>query len=71
MKQSRLIAGYLCVLLGFALIVMIGYGVIDPIGMQQPANSIGGLLTGLLPSVLLALVVFLLGLWLIKGARKP
>lgn len=71
MKLPRLIAGYLCVLLGFAVIVMIGYGVIDPIGMQKPATSIGGLLAGLLPSVLLALTVFLLGLWLVRGARKP
>lgn len=71
MNRPRLIAGYLCVLLGFAVIVMIGYGVIDPIGMAQPASSIGALFAGLLPSVLLALVVFLLGLWLVKGARKP
>lgn len=73
MKRMRLYAGYLCVALGFAIIVMLGYGVIDPIGMDMEAGpaSIGTLLLGLLPSVLMAAVVFAIGLYLVKGARKP
>lgn len=73
MKRMRLYAGYLCVALGFALIVMLGYGVIDPIGMDMEAGaaSIGALLLGLLPSVLAAAAVFAIGLYLVKGARKP
>lgn len=73
MNRMRLVAGYLCVALGFAIIVMLGYGVIDPIGLdlQAGAVSTGALLLGLLPSVLLAAVVFAIGLVLVKGARKP
>lgn len=73
MNRLRLYAGYLCVALGFAIIVMLGYGVIDPIGLdlQAGAVSIGALLLGLLPSVLLAAAVFAIGLVLVKGARKP
>ena len=72
MKQMCLYAGYLCVVIGFALIVMLGYGVIDPIGpgADAPPASIGDLLLGLLPSVLLAAVVFATGLWLVRRARR-
>lgn len=73
MNRMRLYAGYLCVALGFAIIVMLGYGVIDPIGLnlQAGAVSTGALLLGLLPSVLMAAVVFAIGLYLVKSARKP
>jgi len=73
MNRMRLYAGYLCVALGFALILMLGYGVIDPIGMDMDArrDSLGAVLLGLLPSVLAAAVVFGIGLYLVKGARKP
>lgn len=73
MKRTRLYAGYLCVALGFAIIVMLGVGVIDPIGLDMAAGtgSTGALLLGLLPSVLMAAVVFAIGLVLVKGARKP
>ncbi len=73
MKRMRLYAGYLCVALGFALIVMLGYGVIDPVGMDMEAGvtSIGALLLGLMPSVLMAAAVFAIGLYLVKSARKP
>ncbi len=73
MKRMRLYAGYLCVAIAFALIVMLGYGVIDPIGMDMTASpeTTGAVLMGLLPSVLIAAVVFAIGLVLVKGARKP
>lgn len=72
MKRMYLYAGYLCVAIGFALIVMLGYGVLDPIGAGAgaPPASIGGVLLGLLPSVLLAAVVFAIGLWLVRRARR-
>ena len=71
MNRSRLFAGWLCVALGFALIALLGYGVIDPPGMPAAgqATSLGAVLLGLLPSVLFALVVFVLGLWLLKGGK--
>ena len=72
MKHVRLIAGYLCVALAFAVIVLLGYGVIDPLGMDPAsgAGSLGALLLGLLPSVLLAAGLFGLGLWLVKRGRR-
>lgn len=72
MSHPRKVAGGVCVALGFALIVMLGTGVMDPIGMPGggDATSITALLSGLLPSVLLALLLFALGLWLLKG-RNP
>ncbi|HEY0661411.1 MAG TPA: hypothetical protein VGD21_08860 [Lysobacter sp.] len=69
MSNGREFAGWACVVLGFAVIVMLGYGVLDPIGMPAGATSMGALLVGLLPSVALALVVFAIGLWLLKGKR--
>jgi hypothetical protein len=69
--NARKLAGYLCIALGFALILLLGYGAIDPIG-GLPANaaSMRDVLIGLAPSVLLALGVFVIGLWLLKGNPK-
>lgn len=69
--KTRQLTGYLFVALGFALIVLLGLGVVDPIG-GAPAGptSMGGLLKALAPSVGIALAAFLLGLWLLKGKRS-
>ncbi|MGY0797450.1 hypothetical protein ACW7G0_00050 [Lysobacter sp. A286] len=71
--NTRLYIGYLCIALGFAFIMLLGYGVIDPIGMdiEAGAGSIGALLQGLLPSALVAAVAVVLGLYLVRSARKP
>ncbi|GAB3389778.1 hypothetical protein [Lysobacter fragariae] len=72
--NARTFAGYLCVGLGFALIVLLGSGVIGPFGPSLgDAPSIGMVLLGLLPSVLCALALFVAGLWLLKakGNRTP
>jgi hypothetical protein len=69
--NARKFAGFACVALGFALILLIGYGVIDPIGgVPSNASSMRDVLIGLAPSVLLALGAFVIGLWLLKGAPK-
>lgn len=69
--NTRTLAGYFCVALGFALILLLGYGVIDPIGgLPAQGASMRDLLIGLMPSVLLALGAFAIGLWLLKGARQ-
>ena len=69
--NTRKLAGYFCVVLGFALILLLGYGVIDPIGgMPTQAASMRDILIGLAPSVLLALGAFAIGLWLLKGPRN-
>jgi hypothetical protein len=69
-NPNRRIAGYACVALAFALVVLLGTGVLAPPGMAANATSLGALFAGLAPSVLAALALFLLGLWLLKGARR-
>ena len=67
---ARKLAGFFCVALGFALIVLLGYGVIDPIGASlAAATSRGAVLAALMPSVLMALGLFVIGLWLLKLPR--
>jgi hypothetical protein len=63
-------AGYACVLFAFALIVLLGTGLVAP-PVDATATGLGALLFGLLPSVFGALALFLLGLWLLKGGRRP
>lgn len=64
---ARKIAGFFCVALGFALILLLGYGVIDPIGASlAQATSMGAVLIALMPSVVMALGLFVIGLWLLK-----
>ena len=68
---GRKFVGWLCVALGFAVIVMLGYGMLDPLWTPVgSAPSIGSLLLGFLPSVVPALILFALGLWLLKGNDK-
>ena len=70
-RTARLVAGVALVLLGFALVVGLGVGAIEPFGMAaSDAASIGALLAGFAPTVMLALGVFLVGVWLVKGARR-
>ena len=69
-KHARPLAGYACVLLAFALVVLLGTGLVTPPGLPANATSLGALFVGLLPSALAALALFLLGLWLVKGARR-
>jgi len=69
-KRTRRLAGYACVLLAFALVVLVGTGLLAPPNMPANATSLGALFAGLLPSALAALALFLLGLWLVKGARR-
>ena len=67
---ARKLAGYSCVAAGFALLLLLGYGVIDPIGASLAgASSTGAVLIALAPSVLIALGLFVIGLWLLKSPR--
>ena len=67
----RLFAGYALMLAGFALILLLGYGVIAPFGSIAAADDLGSLLLATAPTLLLPLALFLAGLWLVKGARRP
>lgn len=68
--NPRLLAGYLLILAGFALILLLGYGVIEPFGPIAEAEDMAGLLAAVAPSLLLPFAIFLVGLWLVKGARR-
>ena len=70
-RRTRLFAGYACVALAFALVVLLGTGLLVPPGMPAQATTLAALLAGLMPSALAVLVLFLLGLWLVHGARRP
>ena len=69
--NPRNLTGYLCVAAGFALIVALGSGAMEPLGMTTIPRSGRAMLTALAPSVLLATGLFVLGLWLLKGKRRP
>ncbi|MFZ5655647.1 MAG: hypothetical protein ACOY37_01065 [Pseudomonadota bacterium] len=66
----RLLAGYALILAGFALILMLGYGIIEPFGPIAGADDMPSLLAAAAPSLLLPFAIFLVGLWLVKGARR-
>jgi hypothetical protein len=68
--SPRTLIGYLCVASGFALVIGLGAGVIDPIGMPSAPASATGVLRALGTSVGLALALFAFGLWLLRGARR-
>ena len=68
--SARLVTGYALIAAGFALILMLGYGVIEPFGSIAQADDMAGLLAAAAPSLLLPFAIFLLGLWLVKGARR-
>ncbi len=66
---SRRIAGWTCVAVGFALVVLLGLGVIGPGTGDPPPASLGAALMGLVPTLALAVVAFVAGLLLLRGGR--
>ena len=68
--NTRTLIGYLSVAAGFALIVALGTGAMDPIGLGATPASGAALLRAMVPHVLLAAGLFAFGLWLLKGARR-
>ncbi|WP_133479214.1 hypothetical protein [Cognatilysobacter segetis] len=66
----RKIIGYALVALGFLLIILLGYGVIEPFGDFTVANDLGGLMRVLAPSVAIPFAIFLVGIALARGGRR-
>jgi hypothetical protein len=66
MKPLRLLAGWLCVAIGCALVVLLGLGAFDPV--DAPA-SLGPVLVAMLPSVTIGLALFAVGVWLINTGK--
>ena len=71
MRTARLFAGWLCIALGFGLIVLLGLGVLDPTrDAAAHATSATPVLIALMPSAAIGLNVFALGLWLLATGKK-
>ncbi|WP_133500739.1 hypothetical protein [Cognatilysobacter terrigena] len=66
----RKIIGYALIALGFLLIILLGYGVIEPFGDVSEARDMGGVLTAIAPSLLIPLAIFIVGVALARGGRR-
>ena len=66
----RKILGYALVALGFLLIILLGYGVIEPFGDIGAAENLAALMRVVAPSVLVPLAIFLVGIALARGGRR-
>ena len=69
-NRKRIYAGWLCIALAFALVVSLGVGWIDPIGAGAGITSLVTLVAALLPVLAGPILLFVLGLWLLKGPRR-
>ncbi|WP_206860267.1 hypothetical protein [Lysobacter changpingensis] len=70
MKSVRLLAGWLCIVAAFAVIILISFGVFDPIGPSETTGSIVPVLVGMLPSVSFGIALFAIGVWLISTRKR-
>ena len=70
MKSVRLLAGWLCIVAAFAVIILISFGVFDPIGPSGTTGSIVPVLVGMLPSVSFGIALFAIGVWLISTRKR-
>lgn len=66
----RRFTGVALIALGFLLIGLLGFGVIEPFGSTAEARDLGGMLTAIAPSLLVPLAIFLVGVWLLKGGGR-
>ena len=70
-NPQRIYAGWLCIAVAFALVVALGVGWLDPIGDDAAGiDSLAALASALLPVLAAPTILFALGLWLLKGARR-
>lgn len=67
---TRKTLGYALIALGFLLVILLGYGVIEPFGSMAEARDMGGVLSAIAPSLLIPLAIFLVGIALARGGRR-
>jgi hypothetical protein len=72
MKALRLMAGWACILLSFALVVLLGFGAFElPFIAPTGSTSLVPTLMGLLPSTTFSIALFAVGVWLLlKDNRR-
>ena len=71
MRSLRILAGWLCILAGFAVMVLMSFGVFDPARSPNAGDSLMPLVVGLLPSVSFGIAIFAIGVWLISTGKRP
>ena len=70
-RSLRLIAGWLCIAAGFALVIAIGLGVFDPVtASAAQATSLTLALVAMLPGVTFGIALFALGAWLVATGKS-
>ena len=70
-KTVRMLAGWICIVLGFAVMVLLGLGLYDPTtAAAAQATSMTPVLVALLPSVSFGIAIFAVGVWLISTAKR-
>lgn len=70
MKSVRLLAGWLCVVLGFAVMILISFGFFDPAQSPNSGDSLMPIVIGMLPSVSFGIAIFAIGVWLISTGKR-
>jgi len=70
MKSFRVLAGWLCIVLGFAVMILISFGVFDPLAPAGTATSLVPVLVSMLPSVSFGIALFAIGVWLISTRKR-
>jgi hypothetical protein len=71
MRTARMLAGWVCVVLGFAVMALLGLGLYDPTtAAAAQATSMTPVLIALLPSVSFGIAIFAVGVWLISTAKR-
>ena len=70
-RSLRFFAGCLCIAAGFALVILIGLGVFDPItASAAKATSLTPALVAMLPGVTFGIALFAVGVWLIATGKS-
>ena len=70
-RSLRFLAGCLCIAAGFALVILIGLGVFDPItASAAEATSLTPVLVAMLPGVTFGIALFAVGVWLIATGKS-
>ena len=70
MRSLRILAGWLCILAGFAVMVLMSFGVFDPARSPNAGDSLMPLVVGHLPSVSFGIAIFAIGVWLISTGKR-
>ncbi|HEY5805458.1 MAG TPA: hypothetical protein VIT90_17405 [Lysobacter sp.] len=66
MKAVRVVTGWICILLSFVLVVLLGFGAFEfPFITPTGSTSMLPTLLGLLPSTTFSLALFAVGVWLV------